>query len=891
MTLGLRSRFALILVLLTISIVALVGGSLLIQYQVTNDDMRHSSYAASRTALIYQTEKRAQSMATYLADNLVNPMYQLEIVAIKELAVSAASQSGVNYVYIFDESRRVLHDGTDSLKNYGRLLDDDVTSRAIQTAKPATQVNETSVDIVVPILLGTQSLGGVKVNLSLEHVQQDILDLQETLSAISADGERQYILTALIVCAVLVLTLPLLSIGIVNRQTRPIEILSELTRRIAGGHYDIEIPFDRSDEIGELAGALKVMAEDLRDTTVSKRYVDSILSSMRDILLVFDRDGKVLSTNTAACRSLKCSPTDLVGRPMADILVQDRDFNPALVSRDVGSPHPISMEGELRAADGTLLPVQISWSAIADTKENDRAILCVARDITERKAAEQALRESEERFRALVANLPSAIFLTDLQRGFVLVNPRFEEWYGVTQAELRGKPVTDLFPDSLAPLLEFDDRLLSKARRTKGHEFDETFADGTVHSIIGTTFPVSGTDGSHIGIGTVLTDVTEQRRAEAGLKQAQKMEAIGQLTGGVAHDFNNLLAVIMGNAELLEEHLGDDDTSVNAIIRASLRGAELTKRMLAFGRRQPLHPRAFQLDDLVIEMHGMLSRTLTAMIKVEILSAPGLWPPMADPGQVEGALLNVVINARHAMPNGGRLLIEMANVTFDADYAATQSKVKAGDYVMLAVSDTGHGMNATVLRQAFEPFFTTKGVGEGSGLGLSMVYGFAKQSGGHVTIYSEEGHGTTVKLYLPRAVSEEEADHPPEDKAIPRGLNELILVIEDDRDVRTLTIQMLEGLGYQATGVVDAAGARQVLAAETEIRLVLSDVLLPGGVTGPDFAAEVAATRQDLPFIFMSGYSEEAAKQNGLLSGEKIILLSKPFQTRQLAAALRRVLD
>ena len=391
-------------------------------------------------------------------------------------------------------------------------------------------------------------------------------------------------------------------------------------------------------------------------------------------------------------------------------------------------------------------------------------------------------------------------------------------------------------------------------------------------------------DGSAFTVGNVIT---ERKRMEAELRQAQKMEAVGNLTGGVAHDFNNLLGVIIGNTELLEDRLGGEDKQLSAIVRAATRGSELTQRMLAFSRQQPLRPQSVDLQALVSGMSELLVRTLGETIDVETRTAPDLWNVSADPGQVENALLNLALNARDAMPGGGKLTIACENTYLDAAYAARNPEVEPGDYLALVVSDDGMGMSAQTRARAFDPFFTTKDVGEGSGLGLSMIYGFAKQSGGQVTIYSEEGRGTTVKLYLPRAGEAPDRGTSHQDADTPRGRDEVILVIEDDPDVRDLSVQMLEGLGYRVINVPHAAGARELLANGTQVDLVLSDVVLPGGTSGPEFAEEV---RSDLNVIFMSGYPAEAATRNGLLGPDKI-LLNKPFQRRQLAKALRIALD
>lgn len=386
-------------------------------------------------------------------------------------------------------------------------------------------------------------------------------------------------------------------------------------------------------------------------------------------------------------------------------------------------------------------------------------------------------------------------------------------------------------------------------------------------------------------------DITERRLAEERLKQAQKMEAVGQLTGGVAHDFNNLLAVIGGNAELLA-----DDPRVNASLTDSIklavrRGSELTQRLLAFSRLQPLRPRAINLVNVVTDMSELLGRTLGETIQLKTKMPPELWDALADPGQVENAILNLAINARDAMPNGGRLTIECANARLDEARMVGVSEDVTGEFVVLAVSDDGVGMSARVLAHAFEPFFTTKEVGKGSGLGLSMVYGFAKQSGGHVTVYSEEGKGTTVRLYLPRSVDAEQAKPLPLlDGEIPRGRGEKVLVIEDDAEVRVLAVQILQNLGYKVVDVPDAASARKALAEQEAIDIVLSDVVLPGEMSGLEFADEARAAQPGLRVIFMSGYAAEAAVQNGSLAPDNV-LLNKPFERRQLATVLREQLD
>jgi CheY-like chemotaxis protein len=368
------------------------------------------------------------------------------------------------------------------------------------------------------------------------------------------------------------------------------------------------------------------------------------------------------------------------------------------------------------------------------------------------------------------------------------------------------------------------------------------------------------------------------------------MEAVGQLTGGVAHDFNNLLAVIMGNAELLTTaSRGEAVTLAQRIVRAAQRGGELTQRLLAFSRRQPLRPQTIDLGVLARDMTELIERTLGETITVETDAAPGLWPALADPGQVENALLNLAINARDAMAGGGRLVIRCRNVTLDESYVAHNPEAEPGEYVMLAVRDTGGGMTREVREHAFEPFFTTKEVGQGSGLGLSMVYGFAQQSNGYLAIDSTPGAGTEVSLYLPRATSAAPVVETPPPVESPRGRGETVLVVEDDADVRAMTVDMVESLGYRVVAAGDAAAALETLAAEA-VDLMLSDIVLPGGASGSELADRARERFPGLKVVFMSGYSADALRgRTGLPAGT--LLLDKPFEKQALAKGLRDTLD
>ena len=376
------------------------------------------------------------------------------------------------------------------------------------------------------------------------------------------------------------------------------------------------------------------------------------------------------------------------------------------------------------------------------------------------------------------------------------------------------------------------------------------------------------------------------------LQQSQRMEAIGQLTGGIAHDFNNLLTVVSGNAELLLEDVRGDPSQrplVEMIATAAQRGASLTQRLLAFARKQALDPKAVDLNQLVAGLDPMLRRTLGEHIQIELIRAAGLWPALVDQGQLENALLNLCLNARDAMPRGGRLTLETANVRLDEEYAARNADVTPGQYVMLAVTDTGQGIAPEHLQRVFEPFFTTKEKGKGTGLGLSMVYGFVKQSAGHLAIYSEPGQGTSVKLYLPRAGSEVPLAPSNGDSGGIVGGSETILLVEDDAAVRQVALAALRSFGYTVIEAADGPSAMAVLEQRSDIELLFTDVVMPGGMNGRALADAALKLRPGLRVLYTSGYTENAIVHHGRLDAGAL-LLGKPYRRSELDRAVRAAL-
>jgi PAS domain S-box-containing protein len=509
------------------------------------------------------------------------------------------------------------------------------------------------------------------------------------------------------------------------------------------------------------------------------------------------------------------------------------------------------------------------------------------------RAAQENLRRSELNFRSLVTNAPYGICRCDSTGKILDANPAFVELLGHTSAdELIGQHIFGLYAehDKWFDLADF----LRSALPFKGLTVEWKRKDGVTTGV-----RISGRSVANGGEGMVFElfaeDVTERRALEQQLRQSQKMEAVGRLAGGIAHDFNNLLMVISGYSEFLLERLGDEPQlrgPAQEIASAAERASSLTRQLLAFSRKQMLAPRVVNLNDVATENVKMLTRMIGEDIDLVIAPSPDLWSVRADAGQIEQVIMNLAVNARDAMPSGGKLTIETSNITLDEDYARLHSPVRPGDYVMVAVSDTGAGMDTETQSHIFEPFFTTKGT-KGTGLGLSTVYGIVKQSGGYIWVYSEMGRGTTFKIYLPRVASTGEAvaqfAAPPEFRKVEPG-TETILLVEDEANLRYLARQYLEKQGYKVIEAADGAVAMQIAVAhEKIIHLLLTDVIMPG-MNGRELAQRISEIRPNVKVLYMSGYTENVIGHNGMLDAG-IRLLQKPFNLRDLKSIVREVLD
>jgi len=515
-----------------------------------------------------------------------------------------------------------------------------------------------------------------------------------------------------------------------------------------------------------------------------------------------------------------------------------------------------------------------------------------AKSRRERRRAEEALRESEKRLQAILDNSPALIFLKNTEGRYLYVNPQFANLTPLTREQILGKTDDEIFLPAHAAAFRAND--LKVLQAGVALEFEEVAdqQDGP-HTSIVSKFPLRNAEGKVYAICGIATDITERKSLEAQLRQSQKMEAIGQLAGGIAHDFNNLLTVINGYSELMLLSLPVEHphcATFEQIRQAGEKASRLIRQLMAFSRQQVLQPKVLDLNAVVANIDTMLQRVIGEDIDLLTILSPGLASVKADPGQIEQVLMNLLVNARDAMPAGGRLTIETADVVLDTDYARTHVAVNPGRYVMLAVSDNGCGMDAETQARIFEPFFTTKELGKGTGLGLSTVYGIVKQSGGNIGVYSEPGRGTTFRIYLPRIEEAAEAVEPGKAREqLPRG-SETILLVEDEAGVRTLAKTILQTHGYT---VLDAAQGKDafLLSGQHEglIHLMVTDMVMPE-MSGREVAERLKPLRPNMKVLFMSGFTDKAMVHHEELD-PGMAFLQKPFTPQTLARKVREVLD
>jgi PAS domain S-box-containing protein len=654
------------------------------------------------------------------------------------------------------------------------------------------------------------------------------------------------------------------------------------------------------DPDGAFAGSFAMLAditerrraeEELRN---SERRFRAVLENMSLIGLMLDREGRVLLANDFLLRLTGWEREEVLGRDWFDTFVPAdiRGEVRSIFDRTIGTGlFPVHFENEIVTRRGERRMVAWNNSLFSDEQGNIASVTSIGQDITERRTAEFNLRLSEARYRTLVENIPLKVFLKDRESRYVSVNRAYAEELGLAAEAVVGKTDFDLYPPELAEAYLGSDRRVLAGGEVLEYD-EEHFDDGRRHVIHMVKVPVTDSVGKITGVLGAFSDITERLLLEEQLRHSQKMEAVGRLAGGVAHDFNNLLTVIGGYAQIALLNLSAADPlhdNLQEITVAAERASNLTRQLLAFSRRQVLETRALDLNEVVRGMQKMLGRLLGEDIDLAMRLAEHLGRVKADPGQIEQVISNLAVNARDAMPQGGRLEILTGEAELEGPSVLEGSGLKAGRYVTLAVSDEGHGMDAQTQARIFEPFFTTKGLGKGTGLGLSTVFGIVRQSGGDIRVESAPGRGTVFRVFFPQVDEPVSAVVENRGGEIPRG-TETVLVIEDDKALRKLAAEMLGTQGYT---VLTTKNGEEALALFTErkerVDLVLTDVVMPGG-RGPDVLKRLEQVRDGFKSLYMSGYADDSVVQLELLRREANFI-QKPFTLEALARKVREALD
>ncbi|MBI1180317.1 MAG: PAS domain S-box protein [Alphaproteobacteria bacterium] len=620
-------------------------------------------------------------------------------------------------------------------------------------------------------------------------------------------------------------------------------------------------------------------------------------------IYAIDPEGRIASWTAGAERITGYGADEILGQDFDILFTEDdrREGRPAAELRAARDDGRFQIEGWRVRKDASRFWAQSTLHALRDTDGRFIGFAKVTRDLTERRAAEQAVADSEQQFRLLVNGLTNAALYMLSPDGTVASwNVGAERIKGYRAPEILGQHFGVFYtpedrergaPEATLAAAAAEGRFETEAWRVR--------KDGSRFWAAVAVEPVRDAAGTLLGFAKITQDISERLRASDLLEEArskaaqsQRLEAIGKLTGGIAHDFNNHLQVIVSNLEFIGDRVGGDaelSQRVHSATTAAEHSASLTRRLLAFARRQPLQPRVVNLSKSIQGMAELLRQSLGEKVELESLVSGGLWNTVVDVVELENALVNLAVNARDAMPDGGNLTIEIGNAFLDHQYARQNPEAEAGQYVVIAVSDTGTGMSPEQTERAFEPFYTTKGEGRGTGLGLSQVHGFIKQSGGHIKLYSEPGAGTTVKIYLPRS-GKPEALEPTAVTAEMAGRGECILVVEDDPAVRRSAVDMVAGLGYRALQAEDGKSALAILRSGAPVNVLFTDIVMPGPMNGRELSLAAEALMPGIAVLFTSGYTENAIIHNGQLD-DGILLLSKPYNRQEMAIKLRMAID
>jgi PAS domain S-box-containing protein len=825
--------------------------------------------------------KRGFALASDLANFIARPLINHDLATLRRFVNNSMKQEYVRYVAVLDpEGKVVMHS---ELSEVGRIYKDTINADALKSNEPRhitvqkSYREETHTVIYSPVTISTLRLGTVLLGYSHRAIEKEIAQSGQRIFIIGlftsiAGGFVAYLLATFIAA--------------------PIRRITDATERVANGYLDTSLSIQRNDEIGMLANAFNKMTMDLRQSTVSKDYVDNIIGSMNDMLVVIAPDATIRSVNRAMCKLLGYEEDTLTGKNIQLILPPgEMIFDSTGVQKILRGETVVNYALEFRTKTGQSIPVLISASLLKNQEGSIEGIIGIARDITEQKQAASALQESEQKYRSLFEESKDVVYISTPEGKFLDINTAGIELFGYSTKEelLRIDIVHDLYdrPEKR----EIFQHIIMKEGFVKDYELVFKKKDGKKVIVLLTATPVRNNQGDIIAYQGIMKDITEWKRLELQLLQAQKMEAIGTLAGGIAHDFNNILTVIIGYGSMLQQRNQDETLRpyITLISDAAQNAANLTQSLLAFSRRQIINPKPVNLNTTIKGVVKILSRIIGEDIELSLTLTEKDITVMADTGQIEQVMMNLATNARDAMPDGGKLTLRTDLVRIDREFIKAYGFGKSGSYAMIIVQDTGQGMDGETRERLFEPFYTTKEPGKGTGLGLSMVYGIIKQHDGYIHLQSEPRKGTMFTIYLPVITSPDEATTPSASSFL-KGGTETVLVVEDNNQVRTLVKETLSKVGYNIVEAKDGDDAiRAFHENKDQILLLILDVIMPKK-NGKDVHNEIQRVNPHIKTIFMSGYDARIIHEKGVLQ-EGLNFIAKPIRPDELLRRVREVLD